>query len=159
MNLIRTHTCGHLRLSNVGETVTVCGWVDSYRDHGGGLLFIDLRDRYGKVQLVVAPDASPALRDLAQSCRSEYVLAAKGKVAARLEGKINPKLPTGEIEVQLSELTILNKCTNPPFQPGGTEMPGEDLRLEVSLSRPAPPGDARHPAFAASHYQGDARLL
>jgi aspartyl-tRNA synthetase len=137
--LIRTHTCGQLRLSNVGEVVTVCGWVDSYRDHGGGLLFIDLRDRYGKVQLVVPPDAAPALREVAQGCRSEYVLAAKGKVAARLEGKINPKLPTGEIEVQLLDLSVLNKCINPPFQPGGNELPGEDLRLKyryLDLRRP-----------------------
>jgi aspartyl-tRNA synthetase len=119
--------------------VTLCGWVDSYRDHGGGLLFIDLRDRFGKTQVVVGPESPAAARELAASVRTEYVLAATGTVTARLEGKINPKLPTGEIEVRCDSLKILNKSATPPFQPGATELPGEDLRLKyryLDLRRP-----------------------
>jgi aspartyl-tRNA synthetase len=102
-------------------------------------LFIDLRDRFGKTQVVIGPEAAASLRELAQSVRTEYVIAAKGKVAARLEGKINPKLPTGEIEVRCDELTLLNKCVTPPFQPGSADLPGEDLRLKyryLDLRRP-----------------------
>jgi aspartyl-tRNA synthetase len=137
--LIRTHNCGQLRAADTGKRVTLCGWVDSYRDHGGGLLFIDLRDRFGKTQVVVGPESSAAAREVAQSVRTEYVLAATGTVTPRLEGKVNPKLPTGEIEIRCDELTILNKSATPPFQPGGTELPGEDLRLKyryLDLRRP-----------------------
>ncbi len=119
--------------------MTLCGWADSYRDHGGGLLFIDLRDRFGKTQLVVGPESPAAARELAATVRTEYVLAGAGKVAARLEGKINPKLPTGEIEVRCESLTILNRSATPPFQPGAAELPGEDLRLKyryLDLRRP-----------------------
>ncbi|MDZ4819632.1 MAG: aspartate--tRNA ligase [Planctomycetota bacterium] len=128
--MFRTNNCGELRLSDVGQTVTLCGWVDSYRDHGGGLLFIDLRDRYGKTQVVIGPDSSAEARELANGVRTEFVLQVTGRVAGRLEGKINPKLPTGEIEIKIDELVILNKCVTPPFQPGGMEQPGEDLRLK-----------------------------
>lgn len=137
--MLRTHTCGELRKANIGQQVTLCGWVDSYRDHGGGLLFIDLRDRYGKTQVVIDPDSGPVLMELGKSIRVEDVISITGKIAGRFEGKINPKLDTGEIEVRCVELQVLNKCANLPFQPGGTEVPGEDLRLKyryLDLRRP-----------------------
>jgi aspartyl-tRNA synthetase len=141
--LLRTHTCGELRASHVGQTVTLCGWVDSYRDHGGGV-FIDLRDRYGKTQLVIesdsnAEDNGAETLELGRTLRSEYVICAKGTVSRRPEGNANPKLPTGEIEVHISSLQLLNKSLTPPVQPGGKELPGEDLRLKyryLDLRRP-----------------------
>ncbi len=127
--MLRTHTCGQLRAENVGQEVTLCGWVDSYRDHGGGI-FIDLRDRYGKTQIVFAPESGPENQELARSLRSEFVVSVTGKVALRPEGTVNPRLVTGEIEVRPSRVTILNKSVTPPFQPGGKELPNEDLRLK-----------------------------
>ena len=107
--MLRTHTCGELRVENVNQTVTLCGWVDSYRDHGGGV-FIDLRDRYGKTQIVFnPPDTTDDVKQAAQELRSEFVVAVTGKVAHRLEGKTNSKLATGEIELRVTKLEILNK--------------------------------------------------
>ena len=97
--MIRSHTCGELRAEHIGQEVTLCGWVDSYRDHGGGL-FIDLRDRYGKTQIVFGPESGAENQELARSLRSEFVVSVTGKVARRPEGTVNPKLATGEIEVQ-----------------------------------------------------------
>jgi aspartyl-tRNA synthetase len=136
--LIRSHTCGELRVGHVGQEVTLCGWVDSYRDHGGGL-FLDLRDRYGKTQIVFAPEAGPQIQEAAKVLRSEFVIAVVGKVARRPEGTVNPKLDTGEIELRATQLTVLNKSLTPPFQPGAKELPGEDLRLKyryLDLRRP-----------------------
>jgi len=136
--LIRSHTCGELRVGHVGQEVTLCGWVDSYRDHGGGL-FLDVRDRYGKTQIVFAPEAGPQIQEAAKTLRSEFVVAVTGKVARRPEGTVNPKLDTGEIELRASQLTVLNKSLTPPFQPGAKELPGEDLRLKyryLDLRRP-----------------------
>jgi aspartyl-tRNA synthetase len=118
-----------LRAEHVGQEVTLCGWVDVSRDHGGGI-FIDLRDRYGKTQVVVGPDSGPELLELAGRLRSEYVIQVTGKVAPRPEGQNNPKLETGDIEVRCSQLDILNKSQQPPFTPGQLELPGEDLRLK-----------------------------
>ncbi|MBI1901223.1 MAG: aspartate--tRNA ligase [Planctomycetia bacterium] len=136
--MLRTHTCGELRKSHVGQSVTLCGWVDSYRDHGAAL-FLDIRDRYGKAQVVVGPDNDPELKQLARSLRSEFVVAFTGTVAPRPEGTVNPKLATGEIEVRATSLRILNKSLTPPFQPGAMDLPGEDLRLKhryLDLRRP-----------------------
>src|SRR5688572_9955327 len=127
--MLRTHTCGELRTSHIGQEVTLCGWVDSYRDHGGGM-FLDLRDRYGKTQLVVAPESGEEALNLARAARSEFVMLVVGKVAARPEGATNPKLATGEIEVRAQRLEVLNRSATPPFQPGAVELPGEDLRLK-----------------------------
>jgi aspartyl-tRNA synthetase len=127
--LIRTHTCGQLRSEHIGQEVTLCGWVDSYRDHGGGL-FIDLRDRYGKTQIVFGPESGEANQGLARTLRSEFVISVTGKVAPRPVGTVNPKLATGEIEVRPSQLVLLNKSITPPFQPGSKELPNEDLRLK-----------------------------
>ncbi|KKK50479.1 hypothetical protein LCGC14_3124600, partial [marine sediment metagenome] len=95
--LKRTNTCGDLRAANVGESVIVCGWVKSYRDHGN-LVFIDLRDRYGLVQLVFNPETQPEIHKTARDLRCEWVIAAKGTVSKRTEGMDNPKMVTGEIE-------------------------------------------------------------
>ena len=128
--MLRTHTCGELRASNIGEEVTLCGWVDSQRDHGGGV-FLDLRDRYGKTQVVAAPpESEEALIESAKKLRSEDVIQVRAKVAPRPEGTVNPDLPTGEVEVRCVELTLLNRSATPPFVPGQQDLPNEDLRLQ-----------------------------
>jgi aspartyl-tRNA synthetase len=137
--VLRTQTCGQLRSSDVGQTATLCGWVDSFRDHKG-VLFVDLRDRYGKTQVVVGPDSGAENLELARALRSEWVIKVTGKVASRPEGSLNPKLATGEIELRTEKLEVLNKSLTPPLQPGGAEVPGEDLRLKhryLDLRRPA----------------------
>jgi len=103
--------------------------VDTYRDHKG-VLFVDLRDRYGKAQVVFAPEAGEDLLRSAKSLRPEFVVSVTGKVAPRPEGTVNPKLATGEIEVRVEEFELLNRSLTPPFQPGSQELPGEDLRLK-----------------------------
>lgn len=136
--MLRTQTCGELRKSHVGQTVTVCGWVDSRRDHGG-LVFVDLRDRYGKVQVVFDPSEGAEQHTLAGSVRNEDVLCVTGKVTARSEKDVNPKLPTGEIDVRSTKLVILNKSRTVPFEPGTTNPPNEELRLKyrfLDLRRP-----------------------
>jgi len=127
--LLRTHTCGELRSEHVGERVTLCGWVDTYRDHRG-VLFVDLRDRYGKTQVVFAPEGGEENLRRARSLRSEFVVSVTGKVATRPEGTANPKLSTGEVEVRVEEFEVLNRSLSPPLQPSGKELPGEDLRLK-----------------------------
>jgi aspartyl-tRNA synthetase len=136
--LFRTHTCGELRATHVGQTVTLCGWVDTYRDHQG-VLFVDLRDRYGKAQVVVSPESGAENLELAKTARCEWVLQVTGKVAKRPEGAANPKLATGEIEVRVEKLTVLNRSATPPFLPTAQDLPGEDLRLKyrfLDLRRP-----------------------
>ncbi|MBN2216731.1 MAG: aspartate--tRNA ligase [Pirellulales bacterium] len=126
---LRTHSCGELNETNIGQEVTLCGWVDTLRDHSG-VLFVDLRDRYGRTQLVFGPESGPESLGKARSLRSEYVVQAIGKVAPRPEGTTNPKLATGQIEIRVSRLVVLNPSLTPPFQPGQKELPGEDLRLK-----------------------------
>ena len=136
--MLRTHTCGQLRAEDVGREVTLCGWVDTYRDHGG-TLFVDLRDRYGKTQIVFGPEGGPAILEQARTLRSEFVVAMTGKVAPRPEGTVNPKLATGQIEVRARGLEVLNRSLTPPFQPTSKDLPGEDLRLKyryIDLRRP-----------------------
>jgi aspartyl-tRNA synthetase len=136
--LLRTHTCGELRKTQVGQTVTVCGWVDSRRDHGG-LVFVDLRDRYGKVQVVFDPQQCPDTHGLAGGVRNEDVLRVTGEIVARSEKDVNPKLPTGEIDVRATNLEILNKSRVVPFEPSTTNPPNEELRLKyrfLDLRRP-----------------------
>ncbi len=127
--MLRTHTCGELRAEHIGQEVTLCGWVDSYRDHGGGM-FLDLRDRYGKTQIVVGPETNAEIQTLARTLRSEFVISVTGAVAHRPEGTVNAKLPTGEIEVRPTKMLLLNKSVTPPFQPGILDIPNEDLRLK-----------------------------
>jgi aspartyl-tRNA synthetase len=113
-DLRRSHGCGEVTAEAVGQEIVVTGWVHSHRDHGG-LIFIDLRDRTGLVQVVSRPDASPEAHDRAENVRSEFVIAARGIVRRRGPEDVNPKLPTGEIEVEVSELRILNGAVPPPF--------------------------------------------
>lgn len=136
--MLRTHTCGDLRLSNSKDTVTLCGWVDGYRDHGG-IVFIDLRDRYGLTQVVFDPDNGKEMLEIAQSLRNEDVIQVTGVVAPRPENMVNAKLLTGEIDLYARELKVLNKCKTPPFLPSTPELPNEELRLRhrfVDLRRP-----------------------
>ena len=137
--MLRTHSCGELRPTQLDQTVTLCGWVDRVRDHKG-VIFIDLRDWWGRTQVVIGPDAPSEVMDRARASRSEWVLAATGRVGRRPEGTTNPKLSTGEIEVVCNELIILNEAETPVFQPGAAELPGEEIRLKnrwLDLRRPA----------------------
>ena len=127
--MLRTHTCGQLRSTHIGDEVTLCGWVDKYRDHGQGL-FVDVRDRYGKTQVVFNPESGTEVQTEARKLRNEYVISVQGKVAHRPDGTINEKLETGEIEVLAEKLVILNKSLTPPVSPSQQEIPGEDLRLQ-----------------------------
>ena len=128
--MLRSHTCGQLRKSDVGTEVTLCGWVESKRDHGGAV-FIDLRDRYGITQVVIGPpEANGDLIDEAGRVAAESVILIRGTVTERLEGKTNEKLDTGEIEVRSEHFEILNSCETPPFTPSQADLPGEDLRLK-----------------------------
>jgi aspartyl-tRNA synthetase len=130
-----------LRRDQIGQTVTLCGWVDSYRDHGGGL-FADLRDRYGITQVVFNPPDTPVnLIEESKSLRNEYVIQATGVVATRPAGMANPKLSTGEIEVRVTGFKLLNKALTPPVSPNANlqDLPNEELRLEyrfLDLRRP-----------------------
>ncbi len=136
--MYRTHHCNQLRAADVGQTVELSGWVASRRDHGG-VIFIDLRDREGITQIVFRPESYPEVAEEAHSLHDEDVIRVKGKVAPRLEGTANPKLPTGDIEVVVSELTILNQCAPLPFQLDAN-LSNEDLRLTyryLDLRRPA----------------------
>ncbi len=137
--MLRTHTCGELREEQIGQPATLCGWVDSYRNHGGGL-FVDLRDRYGVTQVVFnPPDTSPATIEASKGLRAEYVIKVTGNVAHRPEGMTNRKLQTGAIELRTTELEILNKSLVPPVSPSGPDVPNEDLRLKhryLDLRRP-----------------------
>jgi aspartyl-tRNA synthetase len=123
----RTHTAGELRAEHVGERVTLAGWVNTRRDHGG-LVFIDVRDGGGIVQLVVNPERSVAAAESAHDLRNEFVIQAEGEVVARDPGLVNPNLPTGEIEVQVDTLRILSTSTVLPFQLD-EENVGDDVRM------------------------------
>ncbi|ENQ6619873.1 MULTISPECIES: aspartate--tRNA ligase [Campylobacter] len=125
---MRTHYNTELNIQNVGAEVTLCGWVNSYRDHGG-VIFIDLRDRSGLIQLVCDPADNQEAHNIASSVRNEYVLIAQGKIRPRGEGLVNPKLKTGEIEVVISKLTIENESAVIPFAIGD-ESVNEELRLK-----------------------------
>jgi aspartyl-tRNA synthetase len=125
--MYRTHTCGQLRLGDAGKTVTLAGWVQRSRKLGG-MTFIDLRDRYGITQLVVKSDADPALIETASSLGREYVIQASGTVIER-ESK-NSKLATGDIEISLSSINILNKSAVPPFTIEDNTDGGEDIRAK-----------------------------
>ncbi|MEO1067888.1 MAG: aspartate--tRNA ligase [Cyanobacteria bacterium J06638_6] len=128
---MRTHYCGSLRASDIGSTVTLFGWVDRRRDHGG-VIFIDLRDRTGVVQIVSDPERTPASYPQADLLRNEYVVKIQGRVSQRQDGAVNPKLPTGEIEIYADTIELLNAVRKPlPFQvsTADSESVREDLRL------------------------------
>ncbi len=125
----RTHYCGELRKEHVGQQVCLMGWVHRRRDHGG-LIFIDLRDRTGIAQLALDPDRDPESHTKAEAIRNEFVVAAIGKVSPRPEGTFNPKMPTGEVEIEISELRILNVAKTPPFMLDEFTEVAENLRLK-----------------------------
>ncbi|MEM7629795.1 MAG: aspartate--tRNA ligase [Planctomycetota bacterium] len=136
----RTHTCGEIRPDHVGQTITLNGWVNSYRDHGTGLIFVDLRDRYGLTQIVFdKEDADAALLEAADKLRNEDCIAATGTIRVR-DGGPNPKLATGEVELVVRDLEVLSKTANPPFLPDDKgNLPGEEARLRhryMDLRRP-----------------------
>jgi aspartyl-tRNA synthetase len=125
--MYRTHHCSQLRAADIGQTVVLAGWVASRRDHGG-VIFIDLRDRQGITQVVFRPEDHPDVATEAHTLHDEDVIRITGKVAPRLEGTANVKLPTGEIEIVASALEILNRCAALPFQLDAN-LSNEDLRL------------------------------
>ncbi len=127
--MLRTHTCGSLNKEHVGTEVSLAGWVNRRRDHGG-LIFIDLRDREGIVQTVFNPEISPVSLKIAEEMRSEYVVRLTGEVALRPAGTENPKLPTGYIEVIVKEAEILNKSNTPPFYINEEVEVDENVRLK-----------------------------
>jgi len=124
----RTHTCGELRETHIGQTVTLNGWVDSRRDLGG-VIFIDLRDRYGITQIVFEPSYNAIAHEEAKDLRSEWVISVSGKVRRRPEGTENPNLETGLIDVMIDEVTILNKAQVPPFPIEDEIDTNEEIRL------------------------------
>ena len=139
---MRSHYNTDLSTKNIGEEVRLCGWANSYRDHGG-IIFIDLRDRSGLIQLVCDPKDSQKAHQIAESVRNEFVLIARGKVRARGEGLINAKLKTGEIEVVVDELVIESESPTPPFEIGDENV-NEELRLKYRFL------DLRNPKLYAN---------
>ena len=136
----RSNLCGTLRVENLGETVTLMGWCQTRRDHGG-VIFVDLRDYTGICQVVFRKEASSEAHERADSIRSEFVIAVRGKVENRIEGNVNPKLPTGEIEIVVQELNILSESQTPPYVMDEREQVEERLRLQYRYL------DLRHPTM------------
>ena len=130
-NMFRTHDCNSLRKSDIGRQVTLAGWVNVTRDHGG-VIFIDLRDREGLTQVVFRPEENAELAKQAHTLRGEDVIQVSGTVAARLPGTENPNLATGDIEIIPSELRILNRADPLPF-PIDAEPQNEDLADDAPL--------------------------
>ena len=126
--MLRTHTCGELRAEHIGQSVTLGGWVQNYRDHRG-LVFIDLRDRYGLTQVVFNLSHDEQMQAEARALRSEDVIQVEGEVISRSEN-VNPKLDTGEIEIKATRLLVFSKSKTPPFEPASAELPNEELRLK-----------------------------
>ncbi|MDR0956849.1 MAG: aspartate--tRNA ligase [Endomicrobium sp.] len=133
----RSSYCGDLRKNNIGEEIVVCGWVHSRRDHGG-LIFIDLRDRSGILQIVFLPESRGTFR-IAENLKNEYVLSIKGLIRCRPEGTINPNISTGQIELVVAEVEVLNTCLGLPFEISDYVETSEELRLKyryLDLRRP-----------------------
>jgi len=127
--MYKSHTCGDLRSAHAGQKVTLAGWVHRRRDHGG-VVFVDLRDRFGLVQIVFNPDLSDETLDLVANIRSEWVIQVTGTVQKRPEGMVNPKMPSGEIEVIASDIKVLNPAKSVPFVLSDDEkLPEENIRL------------------------------
>ena len=126
--MYKTHTCGELRLEHLDETVTLAGWVHRRRDHGG-LTFFDLRDRFGLVQVLTDSDSNPEVHKRAQEIRTEWVLQIEGVVKKRQAGSENPDLPTGDIEVEIANLRVLNPANTTPFVINKEEEVDENTRL------------------------------
>ncbi len=127
--MLRTHTCNDLSIDDAGKEVTLSGWVHRRRDHGG-MIFIDLRDRYGLTQIVADPQSSEQSHKTADEVRGEFVVCVTGKVRKRPEGMRNPKMASGEIEVIVSSFEILNRAQTPPFEIDQDKEVNEELRLK-----------------------------
>src|SRR6187431_910365 len=125
--MLRTHTCGELNISHLGQTVTLCGWVQKSRDLGG-TTFIDVRDRYGLTQLVLNIDTDASLREAARSLGREFVIKVTGNVIERTNK--NTKIPTGEIEINVAAIEVLNAAKIPPFLIEDETDGGEELRAK-----------------------------
>src|SRR5512133_1318079 len=126
--MYKTHTNGEIRPAHIGQTVTLAGWVHRVRDHGG-VKFIDLRDRFGLVQVVVNPEAKEAYQ-VAEEVRAEWVIQVIGTVRRRPAGNENPHLPTGEVEIETREIKVLNAAKPLPFQISKDEEVDENVRLK-----------------------------
>jgi len=113
--MLRTHTCNDLTLRDIDHETLLCGWVSNRRDHGG-IIFIDLRDRYGVTQVVFDPEYNEPAHRLANDLRSEYVIQVHGKVRSRPDGQANSNLHTGEIEIIVQDLKVFSKSKTPPFE-------------------------------------------
>jgi aspartyl-tRNA synthetase len=138
-DLQRTHRCGALRASDSGQRAVLMGWVNRRRDLGN-LIFVDVRDRTGITQVVFNKERDPAVHEKASQLRNEYVVAVIGKVKQRTADTINKNIPTGEVELIAEELRILNESKQPPFLPGDTVLPNEEMRLKyryIDLRRDA----------------------
>ncbi|MBI2175933.1 aspartate--tRNA ligase [Candidatus Woesearchaeota archaeon] len=136
--MLRTHTCGELTAKNIKETVTLAGWCHSRRDHGG-VIFIDLRDRYGLTQIVLDPSHNRKVHEAGEKIGREWVISAKGKVRNRPKDMVNPKLETGEVEVLVDELSIITKAAAPPIEVDDRVEAAEDMRMKykyLDLRRP-----------------------
>ena len=144
--LRRSHSCNDLTSADIGKEVILMGWVLRRRDHGG-VIFIDLRDRNGLTQIVFNPEVNPEVHEKAHKLRSEWVIAVRGKVEARLEGMANTKLDTGEIEVFIDELRILNVSETPPFPLDEESEVSDNIRLQYRYM------DLRRPEMAAKLMQ------
>ncbi|MFH1072416.1 MAG: aspartate--tRNA ligase [Nanoarchaeota archaeon] len=137
--MMRSHTCGELTKEHIGMQVVLCGWVQSRRDHGG-IIFVDLRDRYGLTQVVFDPSHDKRVHEIAEHISREYVLSVKGKVRHRKPGMVNEKLYTGEIEIITDELEIINKTLDiPPIEVDDKKIANDEIRLTyryLDLRRP-----------------------
>jgi aspartyl-tRNA synthetase len=136
--MLKTHNCGELRVEHVGQQITLAGWVHRWRDQGG-LVFLDLRDRWGVTQVKIDQSTAPAAHEVARDARSEWVLQITGTVIRRPDGMANPDLATGQVEVEASTLTVLNRAKTPPFYINKDEKVEEALRMRyryLDLRRP-----------------------
>jgi aspartyl-tRNA synthetase len=125
----RSHVCGALRAADVGSRVKLSGWVQNWRDHGG-VVFIDLRDRYGLTQIVFNPENASEAHAAAHTLRSEFVLQVEGEVVNRPEGTVNANMATGEIEILVDQITVLNRSKTTPFMIDEISEIGENVRLQ-----------------------------
>ena len=128
----RTHYCGELTRVQDGQSVTLMGWVHGRRDHGG-VLFIDVRDRFGVTQLVFDVEHDQAIHEQANELRNEFVIAATGTVRLRPEESVNPQITTGEIEIQVGDLDVLNRANTPPFLIEGRQSGHGSPSYETSI--------------------------
>lgn len=163
--VLRTRTCGELAAEDVGKSVALCGWVQSVRDHGG-LIFIDLRDRYGRTQVVVRPDLSEDILELAKGLHRESVIRVEGRVSARPEGTRNPSMSTGDIEVISSRMKVMGEAAPIlPVEVSDENLANEEVRLRyryIDMRRPSLQANmiARHQAaMAVRNYLSDKGFL